>query len=276
MIGDASLLTGLTLKHGGYVTYEDNNKGKIVGNRDIKVKGNLTIQNVLLVEGLKHNLLSISQLCDKGLQVTFQPEICLISSEDSRHTHLVGKRVNNVYMLDLNCINSDINCLITKCDETWLWHRRIAHIHMHHLNRIASKELVIGLPKLKFEKDKVCEACQKGKQTKSSFKQKHFFFTTKPLEMLHMDLFRPSRTMSIGGNYYGLVIVDDFARFTKTLFLVTKDVGFSAFTKLAKVIQNEKKRTIVAIKTDHGGEFQNERFEKFRIQQNFSAPRTPQ
>jgi len=41
---------------------------------------------------------------------------------------------------------------------------------MHHLNRIASKDLVIGLPKLKFERNKLCEACQKGKQTKSSFK----------------------------------------------------------------------------------------------------------
>ena len=83
---------------------------------------------------------------------------------------------------------------------------------------MASKELVIGLPKLKFEKNKVCEACQKGKQTKTSFKQKQFVSTTRPLEMLHMDLFGPSRTMSIGGNYYGLVIVDDFSRYTWTLF----------------------------------------------------------
>ena len=92
MTGDKSLLTGLILKHGGYVTYGDNNIGKIIGSGDIGVKGSLTIQNVLLVEGLKHNLLSISQLCDKGLEVTFQPEICLISNKDSRETHLVGKR----------------------------------------------------------------------------------------------------------------------------------------------------------------------------------------
>jgi len=117
-------------------------------------------------------------------------------------------------MLDLHCNNSEINCLITKCAETWLSHRHIAHIHMQHLNRIASKELVIGFLKLKFEKDKKCEACQKGKQTKTSFKQNQFVSTTRPLEMLHMDLFGPSRTMSIGRNYYGLVIVDDFSRYT--------------------------------------------------------------
>ena len=63
-----------------------------------------------------------------------------------------------------------------------------------------------------------------------------------------MDLFGPSRTMSIGGNYYGLVVVDDFSRYTWTLFLVTKDEAFSAFKKLAMIIQNEKNCSIAAIK----------------------------
>jgi len=103
-----------------FVTYGYNNRGRIIGCGDIGVKGNLIIQNVLLIEGLKHNLLSISQLCKKGLQVTFQPEICLISSADPRQTQLIGKRVNNVYVLDINCINSEINYLLTKSNETWL------------------------------------------------------------------------------------------------------------------------------------------------------------
>ena len=60
--------------------------------------------------------------------------------------------------------------LLSKQDESWLWHRRIAHIHMNHLNKLISRDLVIGLPKLKFERDHICEACQKGKQVKSSFK----------------------------------------------------------------------------------------------------------
>jgi len=50
-----------------------------------------------------------------------------------------------------------MNCLLTKNNETRLWHRHLAHINMHHLNKIATKELVIGLPKLKFERDRICE-----------------------------------------------------------------------------------------------------------------------
>ena len=81
---------------------------------------------------------------------------------------------------------------------------------------LISKDIVIGLPRLKFEKDKLCDACQKGKQTKVSFKSKNIVSTTQPLQLLHMDLFGPSRVMSFGGSYYALVIVDDYSRYTWT------------------------------------------------------------
>jgi len=134
---------------------------------------------------------------------------------------------------------------------------------MHHLNRLTRKQLVEGLPKFEFEKDRICEACQKEKQTKVSFKPKNCISTERPLELLHMDLFGPFRTMSLGGNYYALVIIDDFSRFTRTLFLVAKKETFYAFKKLAMVLENEKGSKIVSLRSDHGGEFQNEKFEHF-------------
>jgi len=150
---------------------------------------------------------------------------------------------------------------------------------MHHLDKLISKDLVIGLPKLKFEKDQLCEACRKGKQIKHSFKLKNIVSISKPLELLHMDLFGLSRNMSLGGNYYALV-VNDFSRCTCTLFLESKSKAFSAFKKLAKRMQNSSCNNIIAIRSDHGGEFQNEKFntfcEKLRIFHNFFAPRTPQ
>jgi len=105
---------------------------------------------------------------------------------------------------------------------------------MHHLNKLISNDLIIGLPKLKFKKKHVCEAFQKGKQTKQSFKLKNFVSTSKPLELLHMDLFDPSRTMSLGGYYYAFVVVDDFSRFTWAIFLHLKREAYSEFKKLAK------------------------------------------
>jgi len=124
-------------------------------------------------------------------------------------------------MLNVLNIIPSMNYLLSLDDESWLWHRRLAHIHTHHLNRIACKDLVIGFPKLKFERNKLCEACQMGKQTKSSFKPINVVSTAKPLELLHIDLFGPSSTMSLGG-YYGLVIVDNYSRFTWTFSLPPK------------------------------------------------------
>lgn len=85
-------------------------------------------------------------------------------------------------------------------------------------------------------KDYLCDACQRGKQVKVSFKSKNCVSTTKPLQLLHLDLFVLSGNKSPGGNYYGFVIVDDFSRFTSTLFLPSKNDTFEAFVKFSKVI----------------------------------------
>jgi len=69
-------------------------------------------------------------------------------------------------------------CFLSKDSDPWLWDKRIADINMDNLNRLVSKDLVVGLPKLKFEKDKLCDACQKGKQTRASFKSKNIVSTT--------------------------------------------------------------------------------------------------
>ena len=126
-----------------------------------------------------------------------------------------------------------------------------------------SKDLVVGLPNIKYEKDRLCDACQKRKQTSVSFKPKKVVSTSKPLELLHLVLFGPSRTRSLGGNYYRFVIIDDFSRFTWTLFLSSKDDTFDTFIKFANVIQNQRSLKIISLRSDHGGEFVNHRFENY-------------
>ena len=98
-------------------------------------------------------------------------------------------------------------------DQSWLWHKRLGHANMDFISQLNKDELVRGLPKINFQKDKFCGACQVGKQIKNFFKNKNFISTSRPLELLHMDLFGPSRTPSLGGKSYANVIVDDFSRY---------------------------------------------------------------
>ncbi|WVZ17702.1 hypothetical protein V8G54_010684 [Vigna mungo] len=161
MTGDKKRFISLEKKKQGFVTYGDNNKGRIMGTGDIGGGNTLTIRDVLYVEGLKYNLLSISQLCDKGLKVTFENDKCTVYFKDSADIALQGVRHNNIYLIDIESASShSITCLVVKEENPWLWHKRAAHIHMQHLNKLISKDLVIGLPKLKFEKDKLCTSGQ--------------------------------------------------------------------------------------------------------------------
>ena len=99
MTGDKETLSTLTLQKGGQVTFGDNSKGKIMWIGTVSMSSNLMIENVLLVEGLKHNLLSISQLCVKNFGVIFDKNKCYINSPDGK-TQIVGHRHENVYTLD--------------------------------------------------------------------------------------------------------------------------------------------------------------------------------
>lgn len=119
----------------------------------------------------------------------------------------------------------------------------------------------------------------KRKQIKTFFKINNFVSTKRLLELLYMDFFRPSRTMSLGENYYALVLVDDFSIYTWTLFITSKTDSFFVFKKLDKILENESSFHINSIRSDHGENFKIKNLmccEKRGISHNFSAPRTPQ
>jgi hypothetical protein len=99
------------------------------------------------------------------------------------------------------------------------WHRRLAHVGMKNLHKLLKGEHILGLTNVHFEKDRVCSACQAGKQVGAHHPRKNIMTTDRPLELLHMDLFGPIAYISIGGSKYCLVIVDDYSRFTWVFFL---------------------------------------------------------
>ncbi|GJR14483.1 retrovirus-related pol polyprotein from transposon TNT 1-94 [Tanacetum coccineum] len=74
------------------------------------------------------------------------------------------------------------------------------------------------LPKLKYVKDQLCLSCEMSKAKRSSFKAKAVPSSKGRLNLLHMDLCGPMRVASINGKKYILVIVDDYSRYTWTLF----------------------------------------------------------
>ena len=87
--------------------------------------------------------------------------------------------------------------------------------------------------------------------------------STRPLELIHMDLFGPTKTKSLNGSRFAFVLVDDFSRFTWVFFLQNKDQTFSHFKIFRKRVEKEKGFSILRIRSDRGGEFNKQPFTTF-------------
>ena len=277
MTGNKSLFSTYQKCDGGNVTFGSNAKSRIIGKGTIS-HDSLSIDNVAHVDNLGFNLLSISQLCRNKYNVLFSENGSKILKDGI--TIAKGVLKNNVYVMKLDQTSGDKLCLASLDESSTLWHRRLGHANMRLIQNLSSKDLVRDLPKLKYDQH-FCDACKVGKQVHSSHKAKNMVSTSRCLELLHMDLFGPSATQSYGGNFYTLVVVDDYSRYTWTKFLKSKNEAFDKFEILSKKIQNQLGSNIVSIRTDHGREFDNEfQFgdfcDKNGITHNFSAPRTPQ
>ena len=142
-----------------------------------------------------------------------------------------------------------------------LWHHRFGHANFKQVAKVSKLEAVKGLPKFGKVVKTICGACQMGKQTKASHHKVNVIATSHCLELLHVDLMRPIRTESLGGKRYIMVIVDDFSRYTLVEFFREKSEACEKLKILCKRLQNEKGVPILKIRSDHGKEFENARFE---------------
>lgn len=187
----------------GRITYGDGSQSKVIGKGIIDIPGLGTSQEALYVEGLKANLLSISQFCDNDLVVQFSKRECNIF--DSSGKWLIGGERTTDKCYGLPGLTADPQIFYNKAtiDDSELWHQRLGHLNFIDMLKIASKEIVKDLAKMEKIGKIICGSCQLGKQTRAAH-----------IELLHMDLMGPTRTTSLGGMRYILAIVDDFSRYT--------------------------------------------------------------
>ncbi|GJY23248.1 retrovirus-related pol polyprotein from transposon TNT 1-94 [Tanacetum coccineum] len=225
MTGNLSLLCNFVEKYLGTVRFGNDQFAPILGYGDL-VQGNITIKRVYYVEGLNHNLFSVGQFCDADLEVAFRKSTCFVRDLQGNDL-LTGNRGTDLYTISLQETTSSTPiCLMAKASPTqaWLWHRRLSHLNFDYINLLSKKDVVIGLPKLKYVKgSKLCSLVKVSKAKRSSFKSKTVPSLKGRLNLLHMDLCGPMRVASINGKKYILVIVDDYSRYTWTLFLRSKD-----------------------------------------------------
>ncbi|KAJ9544090.1 LOW QUALITY PROTEIN: hypothetical protein OSB04_023797 [Centaurea solstitialis] len=131
--------------------------------------GKTTFRWVSYVEGLTHNLLSISQLCDKDHKVSFSKKSCKVKN---RHKKIIlrGQRSHDVYVINMDTSTENV-CFMSRdsSEINWLWHKRLSHLNFKTINQLSIRNLVKGLPENSFAKESLCAACEKRKADKSFF-----------------------------------------------------------------------------------------------------------
>ncbi|GJX93206.1 putative ribonuclease H-like domain-containing protein [Tanacetum coccineum] len=289
MSGNIAHLSDFKDFDGGYVTFGGGaNGGRITGKGTIKTD-KLDFDDVYFVKELKFNLFSVSQMCDKKNYVLFTDSECLVLSPnfklpDENQILLKIPRQDNMYSFDMkNIVPKDgLTCLVAKAtsEESMLWHRRLGHVNFKNINKLVKENLVRDLPLKRFENDQTCVACLKGKQHRASCKTKAFNPITKPLFMLHMDLFGPTFVSSLMHKKYCLVVTDDYSRFSWVFFLRSKDETSEILKNFIKEVENLVDKKVKIIRSDNGTEFKNKVMDDFcrekGIKREYSVARTPQ
>nr|GFB31797.1 retrovirus-related Pol polyprotein from transposon TNT 1-94 [Tanacetum cinerariifolium] len=164
--------------------------------------------------------------------------------------------------------------------QAWLWHRRLSHINFDYINLLSKKDVVIGLPKLKYVNDQLCSSCEVSKAKRSPFKSKAVPSSKGRINLLHMDLCGLMEVASINGKKYILVIIDDYSRYTWTLFLRFKDETPEVLKEFLTMIQRNLQAPVITVRTDRGTKFLNKTLNSFfkeeGTEHQTSTARTPE
>ncbi|GJX32210.1 retrovirus-related pol polyprotein from transposon TNT 1-94 [Tanacetum coccineum] len=225
------------------------------------IQGNIMINMVYYVEGLYYNLFLVGQFCDADLEVAFRKSTCFVKDLQGNYL-LTGNRGSNLYTISIQETTSSTPiCFMAKAlpTQAWLWHQRLSYLNFDYINLLSKKDIVISLPKLKYVKD---QPCLKGR-----------------LNLLHMDLCGLMRVEHINGKKYIMVIVDDYSRYTWTLFLRSKDETLEFLKDFLKMIQRNLQAQMITIRNDRGTELLKMTLHvyfKEGIKHQTSSPRTPE
>jgi hypothetical protein len=103
----------------------------------------------------------------------------------------------------------------------------MGHLSFNNLIKVSNNQVVRGMPKIIKPSNPICKHCQHGKQTRVKFRTKEYS-TSRPLEIIHTDLCGPTKSQSLQGNHYFMLLIDDYKRMTWVAFLKHKSESFGS------------------------------------------------
>ncbi|RDX94563.1 hypothetical protein CR513_23042, partial [Mucuna pruriens] len=158
MMGNMSMFLDFK-QHEGTISFGGNVIGKIVGIGKVGKHSLPTIENILYIDGLKYNPLSINQFRDNRYVISFNKDTCIVKNKDDIILFTI-QRHEYLYMINLDELNNKkVTCLMSKDDERWIWHKKLGHINLKHISKFYKKHLIKGLLKISWKTHFIYDTC---------------------------------------------------------------------------------------------------------------------
>lgn len=218
-----------------------------VGSKDVKI----VINNVLLVPELSHNLLSIRRLEDAGFEIEFKKGAGSIR-KNGKTAAVAVRGTSELYVLDFKR-NWVIANLCEKETSLKLWHKRMGHLNYDSVKRLPEVADGISLDGTTIPEE-ICEICVEGKQAKLPHNQQRHR-ATRPLQLVHTDLFGPITPTSHDGKRYLLTFTDDFTPFAVAYPLGAKSETFKYLKIFERMATAHFNCRMSRLRCDNGREY---------------------
>ena len=230
------------------------------------------LEDVLYVPGLNFNLISLSQVMDRGHIETCNKDVSIIKSSDNQTVLTMAQREGNLYRVNLRLPSMNTSLIATLIV---IWHERLAHQNLKYVKDILDRN---NIKYIDDWNNRVCEGCIYGKQHRISH-PKNEKVAAQSLDLVHVDLGEMNVT-SIGGAKYFLIFKDDYSHFRTVYYLKSKDEAPDKLKIFLTQVENQFGRKVKELSSDHGTEIKNKTtcqlLEERGIKHTFSNVHTPQ
>lgn len=243
-------------------------------------KTNVKLSNALHVPDLRTNLVSVSKIADRGLEVHFKKDNAIIVDPEG-YTSLCAKRVGDLYYLQEENSGSDIAAAAQKggASDFVKWHSRLGHVNARDILTAKRDGRIKGIECDDPPHDFNCDVCSKAKMIRTPF-PKFSKRQSNLLDLIHTDVCGPMRVESLNRSRYFIEFIDDKSRWCEVRFMRTKAESFETMTQYVALVENQKGCTVKCMQSDNAKEFVSHEFTDYLknrgIARRLTIPHNPE